>query len=242
MGHHRVARFGGVAVGGALLFVLALAPASAQTLPPQLQGSWKLKPELTAKLMKDLPEEAPAQGKGRGGSGHGGGGMGGGGMGSHGGSGGGAQGWDTGVVDSPADSGGSDKARAAVLAALDRLSIALAPGQVTITDRDGLKRVVKPDGSKIHDAAAPGGPAQVRAILDKDGSLVVEIKPDKGVRRIESFEVSDDGKHLYVTVAFSGGFMARDTKIMRAYDVVPAAPPDTAPAKAPSTPPPPGRR
>jgi hypothetical protein len=101
---------------------------------------------------------------------------------------------------------------------------------------------VKPDGSKVRDTAAPGGPAQVRASLDKDGALVVEVKPDKGVRRSESFEVSDDGKHLYLTVGFSGGFMARDTKIIRAYDVVPAAAADTVPAKAPAAPAPPGGR
>jgi hypothetical protein len=240
MGHHgRAAGFGGVVVSGTVLLIVALAPVAAQMPPPQLQGSWKLNPELTAKLMKDLPEEAPAQGKGRGGSGR----LGGGGqMASHGGPGSGPQGWDDAAkADTAADQGAGGKAREAVLAALDRFSIALAAGQVTITDRDGHARVVKPDGSRVRDATAPGGPAQVRASMDKDGSLVVEVKPEKGVRRSESFEVSNDGKHLYLTVSFSGGLMARDTRILRAYDVVPAAAPETAPAQMPPASPPPGR-
>jgi hypothetical protein len=234
MGHHsRTAGIRGAAVSGAVLLLLGLAPAGAQTPPPQMQGSWKLNPDLTAKLMKDLPADAPAESKGHGGSGRGGGvgGGGGGGMGSHGGgAGGSAQGLDMGAPEPPADQGTGSKSRDAVLASLDRFSIALAPGQVTVTDRDGHTRVVKPDGSKARDATVPGGPAQVRASVDKDGALVVEIKPDKGVRRTESFEVSDDGKHLYLTVSFSGGFMARDIKVIRAYDVVAAAAPDKAPA------------
>ncbi len=239
MGHHgRAAGFGGVVVGGTVLLILALAPAAAQVPPPQLQGSWKLNPELTAKLMKDLPEEAPAQAKGRGGSGR----LGGGGqMAPHGGMESGPQGWDAAKDDTAADQGAGGKARLAVLAALDRFSIALAAGEVTITDRNGHACVVKPDGSKVRDATAPGGPAQVRASMDKDGSLVVEVKPEKGVRRSESFEVSNDGKHLYLTVSFSAGLMARDTRILRAYDVVPAAPPDAAPAQTPPASPPPGQ-
>jgi hypothetical protein len=242
------AAIAGVVFAGAALLSLALPQAGAETPappspPPHLQGSWLFDPDLSAKVMKDLPAEEQSSGGGRGGGRRGGGGGGGGmGSGSHGGSGGNAQGWDasSGGASSGKEEGGAS--RKAVLAALDNLTIAQTADQITITTKDGHARVLKPDGAKRNDETAPGGPTQLKAAWDKDGALVVEVKPDKVARRTESYVVSDDGKHLYLTVSFSGGFMARDTKIIRAYDAVATpAPAEASPTPKPSAPPlPPG--
>lgn len=244
------AALGAAVLAGVAIVLAAISPieawAAAQTPPPQLQGSWKLNPDLTSKLSKDAgPEQEPQQGgKRHGGRGGGDVTTGGAGVGSH-----GSDMPDVGLgTGTPAVKEKHDtKPLDAVLGSLEHVSIALAPGQVTITYVDGRARVLKTNGSSVRDAAAPGGPEQARASLDKDGNLVVEVRPDKGARHTETYEVSNDGKHLYVTVAFANGFMARETTALRAYDVMPAAgaSPAAAPAAppaAPAAPPPPARR
>ncbi len=101
-------------------------------------------------------------------------------------------------------------------AALDKLTITQAGNQVTVTDQQGHARVFRADGSKVRDDKAFGGPADVQAKWDQDGALVVEVKPDKGPKRTESYVVSNDGKHLYVVLTLEGNRGTR--KIRRAYD------------------------
>ncbi len=112
-------------------------------------------------------------------------------------------------------------------AALDRLTITQAGDQVTVADQQGHSRVFRADGGKVRDDKAFGGPAEVQAKWDQDGSLVVDVKPDKGPKRTESYIVSNDGKHLYVVLTLEGDRGSR--KIRRAYDPAPAEKPETAP-------------
>ena len=112
------------------------------------------------------------------------------------------------------DSGGPR----AFLAALDELSITQQGDQVTITNKEGRTRVLKTDGSKIRDDKAPGGPAELRASWDRNGILTVEVKPDKGPKRTESYIVSNDGEHLYLTLTLEGDGRRPEIKIRRAYD------------------------
>ena len=65
----------------------------------------------------------------------------------------------------------------------------------------------------------------MQASWDQDGGLVVQVKPDKGPKRTESYIVSNDGKHLYIVLTLEGERGTR--KIRRAYD---PAPPEEKPA------------
>jgi hypothetical protein len=204
---------GVVAVAGiaAVLLSPTLPARGAEPRRPNLQGTWTLDPDLTARLSKDQPGR---EGDDRGGNGadsrHRQG------LGSVGPIGGGGHD-ELGIGDySPARERHEAELRREVVASLDSLTIAQQAGQVTITDQDGHARVLKTDGSKIRDQG-PAGPAQLRARWDEDGSLVVEVKPDKGTRRTESYVVSNDGKHLYLTVTIAG----QAGQILRAYDPVP---------------------
>jgi hypothetical protein len=200
---------------GAVLLAAALPARGAEPERPNLQGSWKLNADLTARLSKDqqAPEGDPRAGGGKGdrrGPG----------LGSVGPIGGGDDHGAPGITDwSPARERHEAEIRREVVASLDSLAIVQQAGQVTITDQAGHVRVLKTDGSKIRDQG-PAGPAQLRARWDQDGSLVVEVKPDKGTRRTESYVVSNDGKHLYLTVTVAG----QAGEILRAYDPAPAPP------------------
>lgn len=191
---------------------------------PTLTGTWTLNEDLTARMREDDQQGAP----------HGGGF--GGGMGRRGG-GGGRRGGGRYPGGSPdgaqrpegeqRDSGEGQRPN---FAALDTLTITQSGNQVTVTDKEGHARVFRADGTKAHDDKAFGGPAEVQASWDAEsGGLVVQVKPDKGPKRTESYIVSNDGKHLYVVLTLEGERGSR--KIRRAYD--PAAPEEKpAPASA----------
>ncbi len=228
---------------------LAASPAAAKR--PNLQGTWKLNPELTAQVNKDQAGSEPAEDKESGGKGHhkqgggdwGGGGMPGGGMPGDGLPGGGkGHGSGTPAAADGGHEGGSGQEHRG--AAFDALTIAQAGDQLTITDHLGSSLAVKADGSKVHVAAAPGGAAQVKARWDEEGALAVEVKPDKGPKRTESYLVSNDGKHLYLTVTTGGGMGGAQHATLRAYDRAPDPPnppnpqnTDPAPAPPPAQPP-----
>lgn len=188
--------------------LLALPGWCAEARRPSLQGAWKLNPDLTARLAKGQQEREREEGgagdaKGRHPSGV---------------PGVGGPQDDMGLgVDPAAAAKGRDRdqaeSQAALLASLDLLTIVQQAGQVTITDMHGHSRILKTDGSKVRDAVAPGGPEQLRASWDKDDGLLVEVKPDKGARHTESYIVSNDGKHLYLTLTTD-----RNRQVLRAYD------------------------
>ncbi len=97
-------------------------------------------------------------------------------------------------------------------------TIAQQDGEVTITDKEGHTRVLKTDGSKSLEEKGPGGSAEIRANWEKDGTLTVKVKPKQGPKRTETYIVSNDGKHLYVTTFLESDGKRPDRKFRRAYD------------------------
>jgi hypothetical protein len=229
------------------LLALALAtlrPATAadqgSTQHPSLQGTWTLNEDLTARMRENDQQQQRGSGGGasggmgrHGGGGGGGGGRGGGRRGGGGGfPGGGSSGGGTEA------SGGTGENRPAEgqrpsFAALNTLTITQQGSQVTITDQEGRARTLRADGGKVRDEHAPGGPAEIQASLDPDGALTVQVKPDKGPKRTESYIVSNDGKHLYLVLTMEGSGSRPEFKVRRAYD--PAAP-EEKPAAQPADP------
>jgi len=194
---------------------------------PSLAGTWTLNEDLTARMRENDQQSAP----------HGGGF--GGGMGRRGGGGGGRRsggrypggGSPGGGAEAPrGEQRDSGEGQRPDFAALDTLTITQAGNQVTVTDKEGHARVFRADGGKVRDDKAFGGPAEVQASWDREsGGLVVQVKPDKGPKRTESYIVSDDGKHLYIVLTVEGDRGSR--KIRRAYDPAPEEKP-AAPANA----------
>jgi hypothetical protein len=177
-----------------------------------LQGTWKLNEDITARMMEGLRRDSRPAGP-RGGG-------------------------ERGPGDRPGGPGGTapppfrrDGGLRTRFEALDELTISETATEVTITDKDGRRRVLKTDNSKIRDESLPGGPAQVRARWEK-GSLVVEVKPDQGPRRTETYVVSNDRKHLFLTLTMEpDGDRTPEMKVRRAYD--PASDPASDPAADP---------
>jgi hypothetical protein len=194
--------------------VLFSAAASDRTEPqhPNLQGTWKLNEDLTARMRQD----DQAQNAPRGGHSD---------MGRHGG---GGRHRQSAPDATPGDGSGDSERQGPPpsFASLDVLTITQEGDQVTLADKDGNTRVLKTDNRKVRDEKAPGGPVELRAGWDKDGILTVETRPDKGPKRTESYLVSNDGKHLYVTLVVDRN--GREMKIRRAYDSAP--PEEKAPA------------
>jgi hypothetical protein len=184
---------------------------------PSLAGTWTLNEDLTARMRENDQQSAP----------HGGGF--GGGMGRRGGGGGGGRrgggrypgGGSPGDTERPGgEQRESEEGQRPNFAALDTLTITQSGNQVTVTDKEGHARVFRADGGKVRDDKAFGGPAEVQATWDREsGGLVVQVKPDKGPKRTESYIVSDDGKHLYIVLTVEGDRGSR--KIRRAYDPAP---------------------
>jgi hypothetical protein len=209
---------GAIGLSSAVLLQPAPPGWCAEPRQQNLQGSWKLNADLTASLNRDqhAPAEREAAGRSRAGLGA---------MGPTGG-----PNDDLGLGDwSPAKERRDAEVRKQALAFLDSLTIVQQGSQVTITDQGGHARDLKTDGSKVRDQG-PAGPALLRASWERDGSLAIDVKPDKGTRRTESYFVSNDGKHLYLTLAIAG----QQDRLLRAYDLVPAPP--LAPAPAPPSP------
>jgi hypothetical protein len=180
---------------------------------PSLAGTWTLNEDLTARMRENDQQSAPHNGSGGGFGRRGGGG------GRRGGGGypGGPQSGGTAGSGGESRESGATEGQHPNFAAFDTLTITQSGNQVTITDKEGRAHVYRADGGKVHDDKALGGPAEVQARWDQEsGGLVVEVKPDKGPKRTESYIVSDDGKHLYMVLTVEGERGSR--KIRRAYD------------------------
>jgi hypothetical protein len=184
---------------------------------PSLQGTWTLNEDLTARLREsDQQQRTPYERPEGGGMGRHGGqrGDGGGGGGFPGGSPGGPP---SDMMEEPGEDRRPEGPRPS-FTALNKLTITQKGNEVTITDQEGHARVLRADGSKVRDDKAPGGPAELQARWDTDGSLTVRVKPDKGPKRTESYIVSNDGKHLYLVLTMEGDGRRPELKIRRAYD------------------------
>jgi hypothetical protein len=216
-----------LALAGTAAVLPATGPAAtggaSQAHSPSLEGTWTLNEDLTARMRESDQQRGGKRGAGDGGFGRRGGG------GRRGGEPGGGRdpgeppgGPGTEIVgENPAP---EEEVPRPTFAELSQLTISRQDRQVTITDRNGHARVLTPDGSKVKDDKAPGGPAEISAKWDRDGSLVVQVRPAKGPKRTESYIVSDDRKHLYIVVDIDGQGTRPNVKIRRAYD--PATPPE----------------
>lgn len=197
---------------------------SAAAAPPQhpsLQGTWRLNEDLTARMRLDDAAQGTPEHSG---------------MGRYGDAsrrrgGGTADGRPSSDPGEPDLGKKGHQEPPPSFAALDLLTITQQGDQLTLADRTGNSRVVKTDNHKTRDEKAPGGPVELRANWDKDGILNVEVTSDKGVKRTESYLVSNDGKHLYVTLSFAHN--GREMKVRRAYDSTSAVEPK---APAPASP------
>ncbi len=118
----------------------------------------------------------------------------------------------------PATEGRAPKDPPFSLTALNELTITQVDGEITLTDKEGKTRVLKPDGSKVRDEKAPGGSAEVRTSWQKDGTLLVKVRSQSGPDVTESYVISNDRKHLYLTLVLEGDVLHRGFKIRRAYD------------------------
>ncbi|MFL6196425.1 MAG: hypothetical protein ACJ75H_19750 [Thermoanaerobaculia bacterium] len=183
----------------ALLLPVAAAPANAAAAPakPQdLHGSWRLNEDVTARMRENQGEARPGGRMGPpGGMRPQGGGIGGRGRG-------------------PGGPGG-------MIPPFNEITIEQTAETVTFTDGADHKRVLWTDNRKVRETEGPGGPAEVRARWDQNGSLVVQVTPDQGPKHTETWLVSNDRKLLYLTVEMESegrpGF-----KVRRAYDAIPA--------------------
>jgi hypothetical protein len=199
----------------------ALAAGSSAAQRQDLHGIWRLNEDLTARMKESQGREGRPEGRRMdGGMGR----RGPGGPGDPGGLPGGLPGG--GDFEEPPEKSQHENA-APPLTTLNEVTIEQAADKVTITDGYGHKRVLWTDNRKARDEQAPGGPAQVRAKWDDDGSLVVEVTPAQGPRRTETWLVSNDRKLLYLTVEMADGRLGG--RIRRAYSA--AAPGE--PAKKP---------
>ncbi len=84
----------------------------------------------------------------------------------------------------------------------DELTITQSGSELTIVDGE-RSRILRTDGKKSRDESAPGGPQTAR-VHWQDGALVVEVTPEKGPKRVESWQISEDGKRIFVTVTPKG--------------------------------------
>ena len=192
----------------------APATAASKAAPPQdLHGTWRLNEDLTARMRESERQQEGRPDLGiragnprRGGPG----------------------GLPGGGFETPPE--GGRRGPEPSIEALAEITIAQTATEVTFTDATGRKRVLPTDNRKVRDGNLPGGPGTMRAKWDDTGSLVVEVSPDKGPRRTETWVVSNDRKLLYLTVEMQGG-QRLGFKVRRAYDAATPAP--TSPTHTP---------
>jgi len=212
---------------GLLVLLAALPALAAEAKRPNLQGTWKLDEDLTARIRARDQQTSSEIGFPEGMSGPTGGGL----PGDRFPGGGTGEGFPGGgPTNDPRGAripgGPPDDEKAPPppsLKSLDTLTITQTDGEITITDQEGHVRNLKTDNSKVRDEKAPRGPAELRASWEKDGTLTVKVRPNKGPRETESYVVSNDRKHLYLTVVIDSDGLRPALKILRAYQPAPEA-------------------
>ncbi|HWJ56501.1 MAG TPA: hypothetical protein VNR90_09775 [Vicinamibacterales bacterium] len=187
-------------LGLALAGLGALAAHAAATAPaapptPRLFGAWAINQQLTAELAEHARGDGPSGGH-RGGFGHG----------EHGGGGDPRSGGrPRGGGDGERGEHGDDSGRMSISGLIFSSS---ADGAVLLTDAAGHERRFEPGAPVKRDPTTPEN-AEISASWDADGDLVVEIKPEHGPRRTETYIVDHEKKHLYVTTVLTSGFGSR---------------------------------
>lgn len=159
--------------------------------PPDLSGVWKINEDLSQTPQQGMRESRPQggfMGGGRGGRG--------GGMGRRGGG-------RSGASEAPRP----DAAVGPDAANDDQdglMTITWAAPQITVEYPNNRKRVYFTDGRKVKEDLPGGKTAKVRASWTDGGSLEVVTKLDNGMTRTEIFEISNDGRRLFVIIGLEG--------------------------------------
>ena len=164
--------------------------------PPDLSGVWKINEDLSQTPEQGMRESRPpggSTGGGRGGRR--------GGMGRRGG---GYPGGGAGGAGQPGGSGGTEGGGAGLDEQDGLLTITWAAPQVTIEYPNNRKRVYFTDGRKVKEDLPGGRAAKIRASWTDGGSLEVVTKMDNGMTRTEIFELSNDGRRLFVIIGLEG--------------------------------------
>jgi hypothetical protein len=86
---------------------------------------------------------------------------------------------------------------------------------LVLTGAEGIRRVFHPDGRERKERIPGLGVVTVKTRW-KAGKLVVERKMEGGVKIVETFERSPDGRKLYVDLQVVGA--ARPLRFRRVYD------------------------
>lgn len=192
---------------------LILAAAPSKTVP-DLSGTWQINEDLSQtpqQAMRQAGEEGPHGPRG----GHGG-------MGGHGrrggggfpGGGGGGEGFPGGPGGGPPQDGrghGFEEAAAT-------MTIAWSAPQLTVTTGEH-KRVLWTDDRKVKEQGPAGKTVKVRSRWTDDGSLEVVTKMEDGPTRTEIFEMTHDGRRLFVLIGLEGRG-PRPIQFRRVYDRV----------------------
>ncbi|HEY3784655.1 MAG TPA: hypothetical protein VGL55_05195 [Steroidobacteraceae bacterium] len=105
------------------------------------------------------------------------------------------------------------RALSADVARADKLSVRQTPSQMTL-DYGNTARTFTP-GTKSVVSAAWGVADQSSGFKGKE--FVIQVKPQTGVRSVESFSLSPDGKHLIEQLHLGGGEYP-SVELKRVYD------------------------
>ena len=218
------------------VFVLAASPLVAKEVKiPDLSGNWKFNEELTLRLQQSARQEAGQGSRGRGGQ-----------DGEPGGRGGGRRGGVPrrgggggfppagGEAQRPGEGQGGEADRAPIPGSEGPdgvVTIAWAAPQLTFTYPGDRKRVLYTDGRKVTESRPGGGKTKIRARWQDDNLEVVTETPD-GLTRTEIYEISNDGKRLFVIVGVEGRG-PRPRELRRVYDRVEPSPPPPLPSPTP---------
>jgi hypothetical protein len=169
---------------------------------PDLSGTWQINEDLSRIAQQEMRHSGGDRPRGRGGMGGPGGGMGR----RRGGGGGGGEGHPGG----PGVEGLAE--------AMETMTIAWAAPQLTVTYPGDRKRVFWTDGRKVKEERPDGRKIKTRAHWSDNGALYVITRTDGG-KRTEIFEISNDGRRLFVIIGVDGRG-PRPMQLRRAYDRV----------------------
>jgi hypothetical protein len=183
-------------------FLASSADKKQDKAPPDLSGIWKINEDLSQTPQQGMRENRP---EGRQGGGHGGRG---GGMGRRGGGGfpGGGTGGsrEAGRPGGPDGEAGFEATEEAAEQAKGAMTITWAAPQLTVNYPGDHTRVFFTDGRKVKEDLPQGRTGKTRARWTDGGSLEVVTKMDNGLTRTEIFEISNDGKRLFVIIGLEG--------------------------------------
>lgn len=193
-----------------LLFLASAAPAAAlddknktKPAPPNISGRWRLN-----KSQSDDPREKMRQAMSRGDfpGRPGGGGPGG--------------GPPPGGFPGGPPPGGDGGGFPGGMEASEALEIVQGDGELTINETGSSEvvrtRIVYTDGRKS-EQSTPGGRAEIKGKW-KGSKLVVEIKPERGGKLTETYELAPSGGQLYVTTKIENERLPQAVSIRRVYD------------------------